>query len=347
MKSSSLAVLLATLALAAVGAAPTSAAAQAGELGSPWGPDRPAASATPEASEEAAGAASPDEGIPEPPGSYEGPGAVHAPRIVQPSDTPRALALGVESPVAGELRLRSSVATRMRALSADLQVLSLRGDGSVVDGVLALVMGATTIGIGIAIDLSGSSPGPSLTPYLYVYGSAGILRGILDFAFMQSPSSAAVAFTHMPMADLADVRARLRFGEHALESLASNAELSRILDGSLSIATGLAVVPIYLGPTNFTFTSAFDYFVLIGAAVSVTTGTITLFSTNESERRWAAYRELRDRLLATEQGAADEAELEQAARALEAFRTSPAGSELRPILAAGPSGLFAGASGTF
>jgi hypothetical protein len=81
--------------------------------------------------------------------------------------------------------------------------------------------------------------------------------------------------------------------------------------------------------------------------VSATTGVITLFSANEAERRWTAYRELRERLLATEQGAADDAELERAAEELAAFETAPAGTELHPVLAGTTGGLFVGATGTF
>jgi hypothetical protein len=246
-----------------------------------------------------------------------------------------------------ELRLRSSVSTRLRALDADLQVLAARGGGGVVDGVLAIVMGAASIGIGLFMDLSGSTPSPSIAGYLYLYGGTGIARGILDFVFMQNPSGAAITYSHMPMTTLAEVRARLRYGERELESLANNAQIARILDGGLSIATGLAVIPVYLGPNNFRVENAFDYFVLIGAAISATTGVITLFSTNESERRWGAYRELRDRLLATEQGAADEAELEAAVEQLEAFERRGAEGELRPLFAGSASGLFAGAVGTF
>jgi hypothetical protein len=246
-----------------------------------------------------------------------------------------------------ELRLRSSISTRLRSLDADLQVLAARGGGGIVDGVLAIVMGATSIGIGLFMDLSGSAPGPSISGYLYLYGGTGIARGILDFVFMQNPSAAAITYTHMPMTTLAEVRARLRYGERELESLANNAQIARILDGGLSIATGLAVIPVYLGPNDFRVDNAFDYFVLIGAAISATTGIITLFSTNESERRWSAYRELRDRLLATEQGAADEAELEEAVAQLEAFERQGPEGELRPVLAGSANGFFAGASGTF
>lgn len=355
------------------------ASAQARDLGSPWvGGARSAAPIQDDGlgdegltddglANGAAGTPSDDdEAVPPPPGAYgaDGRGEV---RVAQPGDlptvegvTPSAAAVGdaVVPPPGAEagwvpaepgstLQLRSSISTRLRALDADLQVLAARGGGSIVDGVLAIVMGATSVGIGLFMDLSGTAPASGMTAYLYVYGGSGIVRGVLDFLFLRNPSGVAITYAHMPMADLGEVRTRLRFGERELESLAQSAEISRILDGALSIGTGLAVIPVYLGPTNFSFTNAFDYFVLIGAAVSATTGIITLFSTNEAERRWSAYRELRDRLLATEQGAADDAELEQAAEQLEAFERSAAGAEFHPILAASQGGFFAGATGSF
>jgi hypothetical protein len=331
---------------------PALASAQARSLGSPWDPARaPLAGAVnggPAGAPDELGAepGPADETLPPPPRSY-GASETGALRLVEPGalGSPRSGWTAAEP--GSSLQLRSSISTRLRALDADLQVLAARGGGSVVDGVLAFVRGATSVGIGVFMDVSRSAPGPSMTPYLYLYGGAGIVRGVLDFVFMRNPSSVAITYAHMPMGDLSEVRARLRYGERELESLAQNAEISRILDGVLSIGTGLAVVPVYLGPTNFSFTSAFDYFVLIGAAVSATTGVITLFSANEAERRWGAYRELRERLLSTDQGASDDQELEQAAEEMAAFRMRPAGPVLQPLLAGTAGGLFAGASGTF
>jgi hypothetical protein len=345
------------------------AAAQARELASPWGAgradvaadefevpadERPAAATTDESTGDGVtgDGVTGDEAVPPPPGSYGADGTGQL-RLVEPGDLPAAgrdlSARGgwIAAEPGSTLQIRSSISTRLRSLDADLQVLAARGGGNVVDGVLAIVMGATSVGIGIFMDVSGSAPGPSMTPYLYLYGGAGIVRGVLDFVFMRNPSGVAITYAHMPMGNLGEVRARLRYGEHELESLAQTAEIARIIDGALSIGTGLAVVPVYLGPTNFSFSSAFDYFVLIGAAVSATTGVITLFSANEAERRWTAYRELRERLLATEQGAADDAELERAAEELAAFETAPAGTELHPVLAGTTGGLFVGATGTF
>lgn len=332
-----IAVALMALALSA----PARSSAQGRELASPWGSS--SSPAAPELPLEG-------EAVPPPPGSYDANGLGDV-RVVEPGDAPPADVGAGTAWTAAEpgssLRIRSSISTRLRSLDADLQVLAARGGGGIVDGILAIAMGATSVGIGIFMDVSGSAGGSPITPYLYLYGGSGIVRGILDFIFIPNPSGAAITYAQMPMGNLGEVGARLRYGERELESLAQTAEIARILDGALSIATGLAVVPVYLGPNNFRVESAFDYFVLIGAAVSATTGIITLFTTNEAERRWGAYRELRERLLATEQGAADDAELEQAREQLEAFERSAVEGQIRPVLAGTQGGLFAGASGTF
>lgn len=312
------------------------ASAQASDLASPWRGSASAATVAPPtsastttASPSAAGLAPTDvldgDLVPPPPGAYG------------------ATANGDGWGAPG-LRLRSSISTRLRSLDADLQILALRGGGSVVDGVLAIVMGAASITVGIVMDAEGSG---TMSPYLYVYGGAGIARGILNFVFLQNPSGVAVTYSHMPMTTLPEVRARLRYGESELESLASNAQTARIVDGALSIATGLAVIPIYLGPRNFEITEAYDYFVLIGAAISAVTGTVTLLSSTEAERRWNAYRDLRDRLLATEQGAEDEAEVEAAREQLQAFEREAAAPSFSPTLAGGGGALLVGATGTF
>jgi hypothetical protein len=228
------------------------------------------------------------------PGVY--PGAV--PRL-EPTDT---------------LRLPSGIVTRIRALDADMQILAARGGGSVLDGVLALLSGGLSIAIGIIIDpaVMGGSSG-SFSPYLYTYGSGMVLRGILDLALMTNPGAVAATYAHMPMRNPREVRERLRYGERELAHLAEMAAISRYVDGGLNVALGLAVIPIYIAPNGFNPEDPFSYLVLLGAAVSVTTGLIAIFTTSEAERRWGAYSELRDRLSSTPEGADDDAELDELA----------------------------------
>ena len=105
------------------------------------------------------------------------------------------------------------------------------------------------------------------------------------------------------MGTLEEVELRLHFGEEALEQLADRSRLTRILDAGISMAAGAAVVPLYFIPSGFVIDDTFDVFVLIGAGLSLITGTIKLITTSNAERRWTAYEELRERLARDETAA--------------------------------------------
>lgn len=194
------------------------------------------------------------------------------------------------------VRIPSRTATRLRVLDADFNALASRGGNALVDGILSILTGGLSITLGIVVD------DPFLSPYLYVYGGAGVARGIIDLALMPSPSDAHIAFSHMPMNTMGQVEARLAFGEEELETLADRTRLARILDASINILVGVAIVPLYLGPNDFEI-DTFGTFVLIGAGISVISGVINLLSRSEAERRWSAYQELSERLEREEQSA--------------------------------------------
>jgi hypothetical protein len=288
-------------------AAPRRLEAQARGLGSPIGD--PAATTAPAGSTSAGSAPAgtdPSGAVPSPPpGSYEGvdvpppPGAEVDPAagIRYPGEEPQARRRPMMTDAG--VRIPSGVATRLRALDSDFQVLAARGGGSIVDGVLSILTGGLTITIGILLANEPAGPGGlNMSPYLFTYGGASVARGILSLVLVTNPSGPAITFAHMPMTTMEEVQARLEYGERELEGLADRTRLSRILDGSMNVAVGLAIIPIYLGPNNFEIRNTFDWFVLIGAGISAISGVITLLSSTEAERRWSAYEELRDRLAA-------------------------------------------------
>lgn len=248
---------------------------------------------------------------------------------------------------ASDVHIPTTVATRLRALDADLQILAARGGGSILDGVLMLVSAAATVTWGVLLDTSGSLPPGSVSYssiYLYTYAGASAARAISSFILMTNPSAPAIRFAHMPMGSLSEVRERLEYGELQLDSLADQARIGRILDGSINLAVGLAVVPVYLGPNNFQVPNPADWFIIVLAGVSSVMGVVTLVSTTEAERRQSAYHELRDRILATPEGTADEDALATERAEME---RSIAGVDVSPILSVSPTGGFAGATLTF
>jgi len=225
--------------------------------------------------------------IPEPPGS----GAA-APDVQYPIATPEeAAASAAEEPT---IRISSPVTTRLRALDANLRALSNQGGGNVVNAVLSMLTGGLAITLGALKD----DPTDWMSVYLYVYGGAAALRGVLDLVLSPSASGVAIAYQHMPMTTHAQVQERLAYGERQLGGLAEQALIARVLDASLNMAAGVAVVPLYLAPNNFEISNPLDYFILIGAGVSLVSGVISLASSSSEEQRWSAYQALRDRLAA-------------------------------------------------
>src|SRR5690606_16971218 len=109
----------------------------------------------------------------------------------------------------------------------------------------------------------------------YVLGGSSVARGLLDFFIYPSYGDSSTTLAHMPMGTLDEATAKLSYGEAELERLADRTATARILDGSLSLAAGLAIVPLYLVPRDFDV-NTLGAVVLIGAGISVIAGVFTL-----------------------------------------------------------------------
>ena len=235
--------------------------------------------------------------VPEPPGSR-----AHVPDVHYPIASPEEAAAAAEDEPT--IRISSPVTTRLRALDANLRALSRQGGGNVVNAVLSMLTGGLAITLGALKD----DPTDWMSVYLYVYGGAAAIRGVLELALSPNPSGAAITYQHMPMTSQAQVQERLAYGEQQLEGLAEQALIARVLDASINMAAGVAVVPLYLAPNNFEISNPLDYFILIGAGVSLVSGIISLATSSSEEQRWQAYEALRERLAAEheEDSAGDE-----------------------------------------
>lgn len=253
--------------------------------------------------------------IPEPPGGSTA-GADGA-EVRYPVPTPERTGAQTDEP---SIRIPSRITTRLRSLDANLRSLGARGGGNIVNAVLSMLTG------GLSITLGAFAVEP-MNIYLYVYGGVAAARGILDLALTPNASGAAITYQHMPMTTRPEVDERLRFGENALRGLAEQALIARIVDASLNMSAGVAIVPIYLAPNDFEVSDPLDYFVMIGAGVSIISGIITLVSTSAEEQRWQAYERLRDRL--EEEHQEDAAEGEE----LAVIPAPPPGLTVRPGLA--------------
>lgn len=189
-------------------------------------------------------------------------------------------------------QLDADTATRLRVLDSDLQQLA-RGGNSVAGGVVTMASGGLSIALAFL-----ATDDTFLRNYLVLYGSASVLTGIAELAIRPNASGPSIAFTHMPMGNADEVQARLLFGEDALERIARRSRAARLITASIDVAVGLAVIPIFLGPNEFSVRDPFDYFVLLGSGISVVTGLINLITRSPAEKYWAAYQELNQRLTA-------------------------------------------------
>lgn len=191
------------------------------------------------------------------------------------------------------VRIPARIAARLRVLDRDYTALSVGGSSGVVDGILSIVTGALSIVLGAVLPDTANS----FATYFYVFGVGNIAHGIVNLFITPDPSDPALIFAHMPMGDVDEVKARLRFGEDALETLADRSRLSRILEGSLDIATGVAFIPFYLGPRDYAFSGDYlDIVVMTAALIRVISGVATLVVRSDAERRWDAYGALREEL---------------------------------------------------
>jgi hypothetical protein len=196
------------------------------------------------------------------------------------------------------VRIPSRIATRLRVLDADFAAIASRS-GGIVNGILSIVTGGLSVTLGFLVN------DETLSPYLFVFGGSGVARGIIDLALTPNAHDPYIKFSHMPMGTMDEVRARLEYGENELSSIANRQQIARILDASINIGVGLAIVPLYLGPNGFDDIDAFGAFVIIGAGISVVSGVISLLTRSEAERRWSSYEELRDRLDEEEEARAE------------------------------------------
>ena len=186
----------------------------------------------------------------------------------------------------------ADTATRLRVLDSDLQQLARAGN-PVAGGVITMATGGLSIALAFL-----ATEDDFLRNYLVLYGAANVLTGITELAIRPNASGPSIAFTHMPMGNEQEAQARLLFGEEALERIARRSRAARLITASIDVAVGLAIIPIFLGPNDFSVRDPFDYFVLLGSGISVVTGLINLVTRSTAEKYWAAYTELNERLSA-------------------------------------------------
>lgn len=243
--------------------------------------------------------------VPAPPENYAVPPAPPAASRypAAPDLNPPANSVTVETEpgIAPQLRIPAPISTRLRVLSTDLNTLAARGSGGITDGIFSIVTGGVLVTLGVLFDSDAQLE--FLAPQLYVFGGSSIGRGLISLIIVPNPYDMMLEFSHMPMTTVRQVKARLHYGEHALEELSDRSRLARLLDGAISVGAGATLAGLTLSANSSVnaMASSDDRKILLvmgllGATTLAIGGLISLLTSSDEERRWAAYQGLKERL---------------------------------------------------
>ncbi|MCB9596416.1 MAG: hypothetical protein H6719_27080 [Sandaracinaceae bacterium] len=185
---------------------------------------------------------------------------------------------------------------RLRVLDASWNVLGAQGL-NYTNSVLSLIIGGAQVVVG-GVFLEIGPPWDFIAPIFMVTGGVQVARTIIvDFILRPNPQPIALEYLGMASGTRQERLARLRYGEEQLESLATASATLRYVDSGLNVAGAGALVAAYFGMRDDR--RDFDPVELIffvGPAISLVMAVINLFTPSNAERRWDAYREMRERM---------------------------------------------------
>ncbi len=184
---------------------------------------------------------------------------------------------------------------RLRMLDASWNVLGAQGL-NYTNSVLSLIVGAAQVVIG-GVFLEVGPPWDFIAPIFMVTGGVQVARTIVvDFILRPNPQPVALEYMAMSSGTRDERLARLRFGEEQLERLADQSATLRYVDSGINVAGAGALVAAYFamrpGGTDF---DPVELIFFIGPAISLVMAVINLFTPSNAERRWDAYRQMRER----------------------------------------------------
>lgn len=188
------------------------------------------------------------------------------------------------------------VAARMSLLDRELRDLGRRGEGRFWGGVIQAGIGATLVGVGAALhdEIARS--------LLLMMGATLVARGTVQLTLVPDAPERARAFRAISTNTADGVRARIRYGEQAFAELARGGRRARIGDGTISMVTSAAYVPLFWwlerrnDPSYHFGDGAYDYVALALSGIGFATGVVTAAVSSDVELRYRDYCEARDRL---------------------------------------------------
>ncbi|MEZ4406655.1 MAG: hypothetical protein R3A52_09280 [Polyangiales bacterium] len=194
-------------------------------------------------------------------------------------------------------RHRSLLRDRLRLLDTSIIPLAERSrDARRTEGIINLVIGAGVFGLGFAYsalsDTSGVSPTQAL---LWVQGGYTALTGAVQLLWVPARERLSEQYALQPRRTPHDRRLRVRFGEQALEDMASDGRRRRVLGALAGVGFSLASLGIIYRDQIFDGQAwpeppAFNYLVIGLVGLSMVANLIPVFSASPEERLRDAYR---------------------------------------------------------
>ncbi len=191
---------------------------------------------------------------------------------------------------------RALTRERLRLLNQSLLGLPERSrSGRITEGIINLALGGGLFALGFLFssDTDGASP---LRTLLWFQGGYSALNGAVGLAWTPARERLPPVYGAMPVRTGAQRRARLAYGEEALDGMARDSRLRRTLTGIGSAVLGLGTLGILYRDQIFDNAAMpapteFNYLIIGLSLVSVAANVITVFSQTEEERLRANYRQ--------------------------------------------------------
>lgn len=232
------------------------------------------------------------EALPPPPPAASTPAPPPSPPVTAAS----ALAPGAAWSLTPPTAQRALTRERLRLLNQSLLGLPERSrSGRITEGIINVALGGGLFALGFLFSSDTGSASP-LRTLLWFQGGYSALNGAVGLAWTPARERLPPAYGAMPVRTGAQRRERLRYGELALDEMASDSRLRRTLMGVGSAVLGIGTLGILYRDQIFDNAAMpepaeYNYLIIGLSLVSVAANVITVFSQTEEERLRANYRQ--------------------------------------------------------
>ncbi len=237
---------------------------------------------------------------PPPPATTTAPPTTLAPPAA-PAATPPApslLAPGSAWSLAAPQPQRAYTRERLRLLNQSLLNLPERSRSArVTEGIINLALGGGFIALGFLFANDDPAADTSLlSTLMWFQGGYSVLNGAVSLAWVPARERLPPVYGAMPMRTAANRRARLEYGEQALDAMARDSRLRRTLTGIGGAVLGVGTIGILYRDQIFNNEAMpepveFNYLMIGLTLVNVAANIITVFSQTEEERLRANYQQ--------------------------------------------------------